>query len=79
MRLSSAHALEICLRQNKNSNWINFFLQGKFQYGIILNLWYGYNSWYIITTVTIRTLSTVGSKLIKMPVLMLLTGGSILS
>lgn len=65
MRLSSAHALEICLRQNKNSNWINFFLQGKCQYGIILNLWCGYNSWYIITTVTIRTLSTCRKQINK--------------
>lgn len=40
-------------------------MQGKFQYGIILNLWYGYNSWYIITTATIRALSTCRKQINK--------------
>lgn len=64
MRLPSALALEICQRQNENSNWINF-LQGKFQYGLILNLWYGYNSLYTIITVTTRALSTCRKQINK--------------
>lgn len=64
MRLLSALALEICQRQNKNSNWIKF-LQGKFQYGLILNLWYGYNSLCTIITVTTRALSTCRKQINK--------------